>query len=89
MMIANFLHYLAIAMAIALASIGSGIGQGLGAYKALGAFVRQPSGGDDIFKSTIIGLAFIESGIILALVITLMLLFSNSDTGVICSSNLG
>lgn len=75
----EILHYCAIGLAIALGSIGSGIGQGMGAFNTLRALTRQSEGNDQIFKSMIIGLAFIESGIILALVISLMLLFATSE----------
>ncbi|MBD3273285.1 hypothetical protein GF385_02970 [Candidatus Dependentiae bacterium] len=75
----DFLHYLAVGLAIALGSIGSGIGQGLGAFSTVGALARQEQGNDQVFRSMVIGLAFIESGVILALVITLMMLFGDTQ----------
>jgi F-type H+-transporting ATPase subunit c len=75
----EFLHYLAIGLAISLASFGA-IGQGLGAFKALASIPRQSMGRDQVFRAMIIGLAFIESGVILALVLTLMLLFGTNIT---------
>lgn len=72
------LHYLAIGFAIALGSIGAGLGQGIGAFGAVGALSRQPKGNDQLFRSMVIGLAFIESGVILALVLTLMMLFGST-----------
>lgn len=74
----KILHYLAVGLAIAIGSIGSGIGQGLAAFSAVGSLVRQKDGSDQIFKSLVIGLAFIESGVILALVISLMMLFAQT-----------
>lgn len=74
------LHYLAIGLAIALASIGSGIGQGIGAFSSVGSLSRQTLGNDQVFRSMIIGLAFIESGVILALVISLMMLFGSTES---------
>lgn len=73
------LHYIAVGLAISLGSIGSGIGQGLGAFSAVGSLARQKEGSDQIFKSMVIGLAFIESGVILALVIALMMLFGQTN----------
>ncbi|MFH1461639.1 MAG: ATP synthase F0 subunit C [bacterium] len=79
MMTPEVLHYLAIGLAIALASIGSGIGQGIGAFSAVESLSRQSLGNDQVFRSMIIGLAFIESGVILALVISLMMLFGTTE----------
>lgn len=72
------LHYFAVGLAIALGAIGAGIGQGFAAFGSLRAVGIQLQGRDQIFRSMIIGLAFIESGIILTLVITLMLLFGQT-----------
>ncbi|KKP24313.1 MAG: hypothetical protein SZ59_C0002G0159 [candidate division TM6 bacterium GW2011_GWF2_28_16] len=74
----EFLHYLAIGLAIGIGAIGAGFGQGLAAFSTIEALCRQREGNKQIFRSMIIGLAFLESGVILALVITLILLFSNS-----------
>ncbi len=72
------LHYMAVGLAVLLGAIGAGIGQGFAAFGSLSALEVQSEGRDQIFRSMIVGLAFIESGIILALVITLMLLFGNT-----------
>ena len=69
-----FLHYIAIGLAVAIAAFGA-LGQGMGAFSAIGALSRQSTGRGEIFKSMIIGLAFIESGGILALVLALVMLF--------------
>lgn len=79
MMTPEVLHYLAIGLAIALGSIGAGLGQGMGAFGTMGALSRQPQGSDQVFRSMVIGLAFIESGVILALVLSLMMLFGSAD----------
>lgn len=75
---AVLLHYISQALAIGLSSIGGSIGQGIAASASLQAMDRQFLGTEQIFKSMIIGLALIETGTILALVLTLLLLFSNS-----------
>ncbi|MFA5075281.1 MAG: ATP synthase F0 subunit C [Candidatus Babeliales bacterium] len=75
MLAPEFLHYCAVGITVALGSIGTGIGQGIGAFSAINALSRQKSGRDNIFRAMVIGLAFVESGIILALVISLIMLF--------------
>ncbi|MBD3231612.1 hypothetical protein GF322_03025 [Candidatus Dependentiae bacterium] len=76
MLTPELLHYLSIGILIGLGSIGAGIGQGIAAFSSVGSMARQPAGNDPIFRSMVIGLAFIESGAIFALVITLLLLFT-------------
>ena len=74
---ALLLHYFSQVFAIGLSSIGGSIGQGFAVSTALKAMDRQSLGVEHIFKSMIIGLALIETGSILALVLTLLLLFGN------------
>lgn len=75
MMTPEFLHYFSAIIALSLGGIGGGIGQGIAGLSVIQSLTRQPTGNDSEFKAMVIGLALIESGIILALVITLMLLF--------------
>lgn len=72
----ELLHYLAAGLSISLGAIGSGIGQGIAGAGGQLAMLRQPTGSDNTFKATIIGLALIESGTIVALVTTLYLLLT-------------
>ena len=74
---AVLLHYCCQALAIVLSGFGGCIGQGFAASAALQAMDRQTLGVEQIFKSMILGLALIETGSILGLVLTLLLLFSN------------
>lgn len=66
------LHYLSIGIAISFGAIGAGIGQGIGAFGAINSMIRQNEGNQQTFKTMIIGLAFLESGVIFALVIALL-----------------
>lgn len=68
---------IAAAIGLGLAALGGGIGQGMAAAKAAEGIARQPEAGGPIQTAMIIGLAFIESLTIYALVIALILLFAN------------
>ena len=69
------LNSLAAVIAIVLSGIGSGIGQGIAGSGAIQAMFRQTKGTSHIIRAMILGLALVESGVILALVITLITLF--------------
>ena len=75
MILADFLHYFSAIIALCLGAIGGGIGQGIAGFSVIQSLERQPTGNDSEFRAMVIGLALIESGIIIALVITLLLLF--------------
>lgn len=68
---------LAAALGVGIAAFGCGIGQGIAAAKAAEGLSRQPEAGGKIQTMLIIGLAFIESLTIYALVIGLILIFAN------------
>jgi len=72
----EFFHALSVVVAIVLGGIGSGIGQGIAGYGALTSITRQSASTSHIVRTMILGLALIESGVILALVISLMILFA-------------
>lgn len=71
---AEYLHYLGISFAVAFSAIGTGIAQGYASNGALNAMMRQSVGHDAIKRALMIGLVFIESGAILALVFAFLLL---------------
>ncbi|MEI7641128.1 MAG: ATP synthase F0 subunit C [bacterium] len=75
----NFLALcaLAAALSIGIAALGGGIGQGMAAAKAAEGVARQPEAAGKIQTLMILGLAFIESLSIYALVVSLILLFAN------------
>lgn len=67
-------HYFSAALTVILGGLGGGLGQGIAASHAIESMLRQPMGNDQGFRAMIIGLALIESGCIVALVITLIML---------------
>ncbi|MBU0714427.1 MAG: ATP synthase F0 subunit C [Verrucomicrobia bacterium] len=65
---------------MAIATIGTGIAQGMAVNGAMQGISRQPEAAGTIGTNLIIGLAFIESLAIYALVVVLLLLFANPFT---------
>ena len=65
---------------IAIATIGPSIAQGMAVFSAMQGISRQPEAAGTIGTNLIIGLAFIESLAIYALVVVLLLLFANPFT---------
>jgi F-type H+-transporting ATPase subunit c len=63
------------ALGIGIAACGCGIGQGIGLKGACEGTARNPDAGGKIMGTLILGLAFVESLAIYALVISLILLF--------------
>ena len=61
------------ALAIGIAAAGGGIGQGLGTAAALEGIARNPSASGRIFTPFILGLALIESLVIYAFVIAILM----------------
>jgi F-type H+-transporting ATPase subunit c len=66
---------LACGIAIGIAAMGGAIGQGTVGASALLGLARNPSASDKLFLPFILGLVFIESLVIYALVISFILLF--------------
>jgi len=64
---------LATGLAVALAAFGGSLGQGRAIAAAMEATARQPEAGGRLFTLLILGLAFIESLTIYALVISFLL----------------
>lgn len=65
----------AAAIGISLAAFGGALGQGKAAASAVDAIARQPEAGDRIFTTLILSLALIESLVIYALAVALVILF--------------
>jgi F-type H+-transporting ATPase subunit c len=68
---------LAAALGLGLAALGGGLGQGIAISKAVEGIARQPEASGPITTALIIGISFIESLTIYALVVALILLFAN------------
>ena len=64
-------------LAMGLGAIGAAIGEGYTAAQANSAISRNPEMAGDIFKSMLVGQAIAESASIFALVIAMILLFTN------------
>jgi len=60
-------------LAIGLAALGGAIGQGRAASAFLDGVARNPGASDKVFVALMLGLAFIESLVIFALLIAFML----------------
>lgn len=65
------------ALGMAIAAAGCGIGQGLGLRAACEGIARNPDAAGKIQVCLILGLAFVESLAIYALVVNLIILFAN------------
>lgn len=73
--------YLAAALGMAIAAAGCGIAQGMGLKAACEGTARNPEAGGKLMVTLILGLAFIESLAIYALVVNMILLFVNPLSG--------
>lgn len=71
------LSVLAAGLAVAIGTIGPGLGQGNAVARAVEGIARQPEAAKNIQTVMIIGLAFIESLTIYALLISVILIFVN------------
>jgi F-type H+-transporting ATPase subunit c len=72
---------LAIGLAIGVAAFGGALGQGRAVAAAMEGMARQPEAAGTIQTGMIIGLALIESLVIYALVISLLLIGKFPDNG--------
>lgn len=68
------LYALAAALAIAVAAVGGALGQGRIGASAMEGLARNPQAQKNMFTSMILGLAFIESIMIYALVVSILIL---------------
>ncbi len=72
--IGSGLHYIGAGLAIGLAALGGSIGIGMVGAKAIEGMARQPEQSSSIRANMIIGIAFVETAILYALVISFMIL---------------
>ena len=68
------LYALAAALAITIAGAGGALGQGKIGASAMEGLARNPQAQKNMFTSMILGLAFIESIVIYALVVSILIL---------------
>ncbi len=68
--------YLAAGIAIGVAALGGAFGQGIAAKAALEGIARNPGASDKLFTPMLLGLALIESLVIYALIVALIILFA-------------
>lgn len=72
---------IATAIGMGIAAFGCGLGQGLGLKAACEGTARNPEASGKITVTLLLGMAFIESLAIYALVVNLILLFANPFIG--------
>lgn len=70
-----FFHCGTIAFSVGLSSLGVGIGEGLTSLSALEALSIQPSAHNDIARTSMLGMALIETSAVIGLTIAFILLF--------------
>lgn len=68
---------IAAAFGLAIAAFGGAIGQGWAVSKAVEGIARQPEAANNIRGALLLGLALIESLVIYALVVAMILIFVN------------
>lgn len=73
------IHYAAAGLCIMLGAVGAGAGLGIAGHTVKETIIRQPIAAPHIFRAMFIGFALIESGAIVSLVTTLLLLFASHE----------
>ena len=66
---------IAAAIAIAVSTLGPAIGQGMTAKSAMESIARQPEAEGSIKSNMMLGLVFIETAIIYALIVAILIIF--------------
>lgn len=79
MLTPELIHYGAAGLVVFLGGLGGGLGQGFAGGQAMFSFLRQPLASEKGFHAMVIGLAVIESGCIIALVSSLLILIGAPD----------
>jgi len=72
----NSIYALAAAIAIGLAALGGAIAMGMTVVKGLEAIARQPEADGKLRTTMILGLVFIETAIIYALIIAILIVIN-------------
>lgn len=66
---------MAAALAIGMAAIGGTLGMGIAIFKSADGVARQPEAGGQIQTQLMLGLVFIETVVIYALIVTILIIF--------------
>ena len=69
------MKYLAAGLCMGLGALGPALGEGNAVSKALESMARQPEMADKINSTMMLGLVFIETAIIYALIIAILVIF--------------
>lgn len=85
---AEFLHYLNIAMVTGVTSISVGFGQGLVGAAAVEALNIQPKAKDDIQKISLLGTALVETAAIIGFAMAIILLIGTKKTDITLYSSI-
>lgn len=70
---------------IAIAAFGGALGQGMGLKSAVEGIARNPESSGKVTVTMLIGLALIESLVIYALVVALILIYAHPQAGTIAA----
>jgi F-type H+-transporting ATPase subunit c len=70
---------------IAVAAFGGALGQGMGIKSAVEGIARNPESSGKVTVTMLIGLAMVESLVIYALVISLILIYAHPQAGAIAA----
>ena len=73
------------AIGIAIAAFGGALGQGMGLKSAVEGIARNPESSGKVTVTMLIGLALIESLVIYALVVALILIYAHPQAGTIAA----
>ena len=82
--LSHIAQYIGAGICIGAGALGAALGVGYAAGKAVEGCMRQPAASDEILKTMLVGQAVAESSAIFALVVALMLMFSEyTHTGIV------
>jgi len=76
---AEFVHYLIVALIIGINSIAVGIGEGLASASAVAAINRQPKAASEIRNCSVLGMALIETAAIIGVTISIIILGGSAE----------
>ncbi len=84
--VAQFLHYLTVALIVGVNSVAVGIGEGLANSAALDAMNRQPAARTDIMNASLLGMALIETAALIGVATSILVLLGSAGEKTIYTS---